>query len=222
MNFILMKNWIRLLIRSNRSMKKFLLILVAVVLVTGMTGCAQKANQLGGNGVILEKSVVSQQINGWKTYTNPAYRYELRFPTDWDFKDTGEDGKAASFYPIAREKAVSKTGEKYYGSVVIASYSNWTEKYTLEEFYRNQAENLYVGGYKTEEITVGGIKGIMFKDVRNKNEDNREKLVDLIALNLEDRIIEIEVHEKDQWDNVRTLISSIKFYPNNTMSDLKK
>lgn len=199
-------------------MKKLFGLLLLGVIVFGVAGCVKIKNS--GDLVVLSEATVKERIKGWKIYTNPAYRYELRFPQNWSYKDTGEDGVGASFFPLDKAKDAAKSKEKYFGDIVIISHSNWKESYNLEDFYRHQTENLFLGGYDKEEITLSGEKAIWFKAVRGKNPELSEKTVDLIALDLKDRIIEIEIHEKDDWDIVKTIINSIKFYSNKVISEL--
>ena len=199
-------------------MKKLFSLFILGVIVFGLAGCAKIKNS--SDSVVLSAATVKERVKGWKTYTNPAYRYELRFPQAWDYKDTGEDGVAASFFPLDKAKTATANKEKYFGSVIIISHSNWKELYNLEEFYRNQTENLLLGGYDKEEITLSGEKAIWFKAVRSKNPEQPEKIIDLIALDLKDRIIEIEIHEKDDWDIVKTIVNSVKFYSNKIISEL--
>lgn len=202
--------------------KKIVFILVAVLLVAG-TACTKQETKVEPDNLKLSmsKAEVSAAVKGWTIYTNPAYRYELRFPKDWKFVDSGEDGKQAAFYPASREKEVKENKETYYGAIVLLSRSNWQEKYNLEEFYRNQLENLFLGNYEQETILIDGQEAIWFKNVRNRNQENLDALVDVIALDLDDRIIEIEIHEKQFWDQIKPIINSIHFYPSKIISDLE-
>ena len=98
--------------------------------------------------------------------------------------------------------------------------SNWKENYSLEEFYRNQTENLFLGNYEQEQLTIGGQNATWFKDVRSRRQEDPEILVDVIAMDLDDRIIEMEIHEKEFWTEISTIVNSIKFYPGKVIADL--
>jgi hypothetical protein len=198
-------------------MKKVFVGLVILMLVFSFSACTKKEN----SGFAMNSSEVARQVYSWKLYTNPAYRYELRFPNNWLVYDSGEDGKQAAFYPEERGVEVQKNNETYYGSLVILAHSNWQTKYTLEDFYRQATENLFLGNYQQEKVFVGGIEGVWFKDVRNRNFEKPEVLVDLVALDLGDRILEIEIHEKQYWDDIKTILNSMTFYPNASPSDMK-
>lgn len=169
----------------------------------------------------MDKSEVTKQVFDWKIYTNPAYRYELRFPKDWASFDSGEDGKQAAFYPVSRGEQAKSGNETYYGSLIILAHSNWQTKYTLEDFYRHQTENLFLGGYEQEKITLDGKEAIWFKNVRNRNIEKPDLLVDIIAVDLGDRILEMEVQEKEYWTDIKTILNSIVFYPNSSPSDMQ-
>lgn len=204
-------------------MKKSLILVCVFALLLGGTACTKNENgsDPANMDLSLNKMQVSEGVKGWSIYTNPAYRYELRFPKDWKFFDSGEDGKQAAFYPESREAEVKANKETYYGTIVILSRSNWQENYNLEEFYREQDENLFLGGYEQEEILLGGKAATWFKDVRNRNPETPDAMVDVLAFDLEDRIIEIEIHEKQFWDDIKVILNSMKFYPSKVNSNLE-
>jgi len=198
-------------------MKKLFVTFILASLVVTFSACTKKDD----GGFAMDSAKVAKTVYAWKIYTNPAYRYELRYPTNWLTYDSGEDGKQAAFYPEARGVEVQKNNETYYGAMVILAHSNWQTKYTLEDFYRQATENLFLGNYEQEKVSIGGVEGVWFKNVRNRNYENTEALVDLIALDLGDRILEIEIHEKQYWDDIRTILNSMSFYPNASPSEMK-
>jgi hypothetical protein len=204
-------------------MKKSLILVCVFALLLGGTACTKKENSNDSEtrNLSLNNMQVQEGVRGWSIYTNPAYRYELRFPKNWKTYDSGEDGKQSAFYPASREGEVKASKETYYGTIVILSKSNWKENYNLEEFYREQTENLFLGGYEQEEILLGGKAATWFKDVRNRNPEKPEAVVDIITFDLEDRIIEVEIHEKQFWDDVKVIMNSIKFYPSKVKADLQ-
>lgn len=203
-------------------MKKIAFSLLIVSIMFLGAACTKKdAPTDQGFNLSMTKGEVSQSVKGWSTHTNPAYRYELRYPTDWKVVDSGEDGVQAAFYPAEREAEVKKNKETYYGSVLFLAHINWKDNYTLEEFYRNQLENLFLGNYEQEAIMFDGEEGVWFKDVRNRNLEYPDRLVDVIALELDDRIIEIEIHEKEYWNDIKVMLNSLKFYPGKIMADLE-
>jgi len=189
-------------------MKRFLIVLLVIVCGFSFSGCAKKVD----SGLKMDSSEVAKKVYDWKLYTNPAYRYELRFPKDWTVFDSGEDGKQAAFYQVAHGEELKNQNKTYYGSIVILAHSNWQTKYTLEDFYRAQTENLFLGNYQQEKITIGGTEGVWFKDVRNRNIEKPELLVD---------ILEIEIQEKEYWDDIKIILNSIIFYPNASPAEMK-
>jgi hypothetical protein len=187
-------------------MKKIFAVLSVLLLVFVVSGCAKKVND--GNGLVQTADVVKSAVKGWVVYTNPAYRYEIRFPQEWTFKDSGEDGKLADFMP--KGETVSK--------LTIKSYSNWSQKFNLEQFYEDRKEDFFKT-MKKEDIDLGGTTGKLIRGLTGRVEGSPEKLVDLVVLDMGDRIIEIEL--RDSNETVKIIMSSIKFYGNVTNTDAK-
>lgn len=198
-------------------MKRFLITLLIGVCVFSFAGCTKKANV----GFKMDASEVSKNVYDWKLYTNPAYRYELRFPKDWSVYDSGEDGKQAVFYSNVRGEEVQKANETYFGSLIILATSNWQTKNTVEDFYRQQTENLFLGDYEQEKIIINNVESVWFKNVRNRNIEKPELLVDIVAIDLGDRILEIEIQEKQYWEEIKTILNSMTFYPNASPAEMK-
>ena len=172
-------------------------------MVITLVGCEKQTAEK--NGLVIKSSIVKQSVNGWRVYTNPAFRYELRFPTDWKVADSGEDGLQAWFYSLAKDDK---------SLVTINSYSNWQENYIIEDFYARQPQDLFKAGYEKEVTKISEKNAYWFKGV--KLPDGQ---ADVVAIDLDDRIIEIIVWDK--WDEARTVINSLKFYPNKVIGDLK-
>lgn len=198
-------------------MKRLFVALLILASVFSFTACTKKVD----TGLKMDSGEVAKAVYDWKLYTNPAYRYEVRFPKDWAVFDSGEDGKQAAFYPVSRGEEVQQKSETYFGSIIILAKSNWENKYTLEDYYRQQTENLFLGNYETEKIVLDGKDAVWFKNVRNRNIEKPDLLVDIIALELGDRILEIEVQEKEYWSQIKTILNSIKFYPNASPAEMK-
>lgn len=181
-------------------MKKILLGFGVVVLLIGLAGCAVTSEK---KELTLKPSVVKTRIKGWGTHTNPAYRYELRYPQGWELRSSGEDGKEVRLFLPSGDIALK-----------ILSYSNWQQRYSLEQFYQNQPVNFFQAKYDKESVTLDPTNGFWFKKV---NDDGRT--IDLIALDLTDRIVEIRVYA--DWETSQTVINSLNFYDNRTLSELK-
>jgi len=178
-------------------MKKVFGLLLILFVVLTLGACAKKS------------PAQSSSVQGWKIYTNPAYRYELRFPKDWTTADSGENGYVLNVYP---EGQTNK-------GLVFKAYSNWQQKYSLTDFYKNQTENLWSSDYKRDDMEVGGKKGYLFKAVKGRIAENPEVIVDVIALELPDSILEIEIKNPD--DSVsQQIIKTIQFYGNKIIDNL--
>lgn len=180
-------------------MRKFVFPLIILLLIVS-SGCTLKSER---NNFVLAPDKIKTAVKGWRTYTNPAYRYELRYPLDWSVKDSGEDGKKVEFF--------SGTTDSQILTVAINSFSNWQEKYSLSEFYAKQPENILAAGYKQAEIELAGEKAIWIQDVKTKGKIGDFE-IDLFVFWFDDRIVEIGVYQTDE--NSRTVINSLKFYPN--------
>ena len=187
-------------------MKKIFTVLCVLSLMFVVSGCAKKVNDAGG--LVKSADAVKSAVDGWVVYTNPAYRYEIRFPQEWTFKDSGEDGKNADFMP--KGETVSQ--------MTIKSYSNWSQKFNLEQFYADRKEDFFKT-MKKEDIDLGGTTGKLIRGLTGRVEGAPAKLVDLVVLDMGDRIIEIEL--RDSNDTVKTIMSSIKFYGNVTNTSVK-
>ncbi len=154
---------------------------------------------------ILGQSSVKNMVHGWQLYTNPAFRYEIRFPQGWLTSDSGEDGVIARFQPEQDNE----------DSLKIIGYTNWKYGYTLSEFYDNQEVNLIASDYDREELELNGNQAIWFKKIPNRMATDPEREVDIVTVYLGDRILELEI--RNNFDTVKELINSIKFYGQSTM-----
>lgn len=182
-------------------MRKIITLVVLVVIILGGTACTKKESS---ETLALSKSEVKQKVTGWTVYTNPAYRYEFRLPQEWTWLDSGEDGKLVQLF------SANNTSNP---AVVIKSVSNWQEKYSLEEYYQNQENNLWTDNIKRQEITMADQKAFWFKNVLD-NEEEKE----IIAWELGDRIVEFEILAENETAEV--ILNSFRFYGNKTISDL--
>lgn len=188
--------------------KIFSVVVLMFVLICGVSACVKKDN----NAKELEMSAgaVKQAVKDWRIYTNPAFRYELRFPQNWDYASSGEDGAGAALFPRGLNSETD--------GVSIRGVSNWAERYDLAEFYRHQSVDLLKSEYAREEIKIGKMKGVWFKDVSGRLTGKPDQKVDLIAFELGDRILEIEI--RSDWEASRAVVNSFNFYGLNSLKDL--
>ncbi|MFH0780040.1 MAG: hypothetical protein V1928_04260 [Parcubacteria group bacterium] len=188
--------------------RKPVIVILMCALAFSATACTKKE----GNAKELEMraGVVKQAVKDWRIYTNPAFRYELRFPQNWDYASGGEDGAAAALFPRGLNSETD--------GVFIRGVSNWAERYDLEEFYRHQPVDLLKSEYAGEEIKIGKMKGVWFKDVTGRVPGKPDQKVDLIAFELADRILEIEI--RSDWDISAEIVNSLNFYGINSLKDL--
>ncbi|MEK7512306.1 MAG: hypothetical protein AAB575_04835 [Patescibacteria group bacterium] len=186
--------------------KKLGLLLVLFLILFGATAC--NYGQDDANSLIMKQSIVKKTVDNWRVYTNPAYRYELRFPLNWKVTDSGEDGKDVIFY------ISGATDNK--PVLAIKSYSNWQEGYDLETFYSKTKNDLFKTSPNREEIKIDGQKGIWFKDAQMEGEEGQK--LNVVSLDLDDRIVEILII--GEWNDTRAVVNSLNFYPNKAMDDL--
>jgi len=187
--------------------KIFFVAFFLLVFTFGLAGCEKIV--VDPNGLEMSASSVKQGVRGWDIYTNPTFRYELRYPNIWEVKTSGEDGVWASFTLKGASEEIFR----------INSYTNWKESYDLFQFYAHQPKNLLQSGYEQKEVEIYGQKAVWLKNVRGQIEGNPEAAIDLVAFELDDRIIEIKIFK--DWEDSRLVLNSIKFYSNKTISDLK-
>ncbi len=139
---------------------------------------------------------VKNFVKGWKIYTNPAFRFEIRYPVDWQVSDSGENGLRVDFSPLDSEN------EQAY--LAIKSHINWDTNYSLAEFYANQENNLWRDEVIRQEVEIGDSPAYWFLGAGDEGED-------ILALDKEDRIIEFII--KEEFETARKIINSLKFYP---------
>lgn len=187
-------------------MNKILICGLTLVMLVALAGCA-KQNERPGD-LAMSDMAVKSAVSGWKVYTNPAFRYELRYPQNWAVEDSGEDGVTARFFESKKAGAMVK----------IVGYSNWQDKLDLAGFYAGQSVDLLKSDAAREEIELDGKKAIWFKDVKGRVAPDANQLVDVVAIDAGNRIVEIDI--VGGWDKAKALINSLYFYPDKVISDL--
>ncbi len=184
--------------------KKLLFVSTIIMTTLILSGCGQKAEKnILPADLAMTESQVKVAVDGWKIHTNPAYRYELRFPRDWQSLMTGEDGVLVKLYSDKKESLED---------IKIIAYSNWKENYSLEDFYAKQYQNLLATVEEKETVKIAGADGYWFKKVKNFVPEKPDAEVDVITLSLADRIIEFVII--DNFETSRTILNSLKFYGN--------
>lgn len=168
-------------------------------------GCEKQQKQVT-NELIMKESAVKQSVKGWQLYTNPAFRYELRFPQGWRVTDSGEDGLIARFFSANAAD----------DSVKILGYTNWKQQFSLQEFYENQSVDILKADAPREDVEINGQAGLWLKNVKGRVAAYPEKLVDLIVFDLGDRIVEVEI--SGNWETSKIIVNSLKFYDNNSIT----
>jgi len=181
-------------------MKKLILILIIFTLSFSLTGC-EKIEET--KKLLMSETDVSLAVKNWALETNPAFRYEIRFPKRWVYHKSDELGKEVILY--SEGDTLSDT---YHGAMKIIGFVNWQTEYTLAEYYQNEKENnLFEQGFENEEIEHRSFKATWFKNV---NTIYTDKEIDVVVFNLGDRIVEFQLIE--DWDTTRTIFNSNKFY----------
>lgn len=187
--------------------KKILPLIFLGALVFSFWGCEKSIEST--DILRLSASMIKQGVRGWAIYTNPTFRYELRYPNDWEVQTSGEDGVWASFHLKGNQREIFR----------VNGYTNWQEGYDLPQFYLHQPKNLLQSGFEQRDVEIAGQTGIWLKNVRGQVEGDAEAAIDLVAFELGDRIIEIKIFQ--EWEDSKMVLNSIKFYSNKTISDLK-
>jgi len=189
-------------------MKMFVKLLFLFVLLPALiAGCSCDRRNSGLDGLeIREKSKVQENVKNWVVYTNPAYRYELRAPRDWEILDMERKGETVFLYPKESQKPDL---QGYRGAIMIRGFSNWQANFELEEFIKSRSPYNYymmIKDGEVVEIEYKGYDAIWFKNIKAK----RDKYIDAIVVDLDDSILIMEI-----WDNpeqATNIISSLYFY----------
>jgi hypothetical protein len=187
-------------------MKKILTFLTVIALVVALGGCRKQTTE-DTTVLLLPQDEVKSSVNTWPIYTNPAFRYELRFPKDWQTYQPNESGEEVTVYPKSQT-----LGENYVGALKIFGLTNWVKNLTLEQYMEEKGRNLYKDGNKMESIEFKGYTAYWFKDVTSIYKD---KTVQVVLFQMSDRIV--EVHLIDEWEDARLIFNNMYFYGDNTI-----
>jgi predicted small lipoprotein YifL len=182
-------------------MKKLFGVLLLFIFVFSLSACGNKSKP-GVNGpdeYKVSEIDVATNVKGWDLFTNPAFRYEIRFPNSYGMSSSGEDGKLVKLF---------QEEENINLALLFRGHINFINNYTLEEFYQNSDNNLYEQ-YDYEDVYIDGEKSVLFKNVAKYDGD---QIIDLLAVDRKFGIIEIEIFEPEDSE-VKTILNSINFYP---------
>lgn len=184
---------------------KFLIALLIIPLVVSACSCSKRDdNAKRVNLEIKQREDVADEVENWVVYTNPAYRYELRSPRDWDILDVEKKGEEVMFYPEG--KTIS---DEYKGELRILGFSNWKDEYSIDEYVKNHAETNYYALSRADEREEFEYRGFYAQRFRNV-ELSDGRVIDVIAVDARDRIILIEMY--GEYGMVETIIGSMYFY----------
>ncbi|MFA6537513.1 MAG: hypothetical protein WCT18_03910 [Patescibacteria group bacterium] len=182
--------------------KKWVLFLF-LPMVFVLSACGQKVG-VQNDSLQISSGELAQKVDNWRILTNPAFRYEFRYPRDWSAVMSGEDGVVVNVF------SSDQTTEDE--DIRIVSYTNWKQNYTMEEFYAKQYQDLPKTVTEKESIKISGYDGVWFKKVKNMVPDNPEAEVDVITIKTSDSFVEIII--KRNFETARTILNSLKFYGN--------
>jgi hypothetical protein len=187
-------------------MKKLLLLGFLFVCLFVVSGCTK-----AGDGLILSASAVKNSVDSWTVFTNPQFRYEFRFPKTWVYEPNDQNAENLVVYP--KGESLSST---YSGAMRIIGFVNWQTNYDLKTYFAKSNHDLYAGNFAHEDITLNGAPGVWFKKV---NTIIAGQAIDVIAFNLEDRIVEVQL--LDGTENSKLVFNTLKFYGNKSLSALE-
>jgi hypothetical protein len=193
-------------------MKKVFLILLILTFSLTLTGCSSPISSTKQTkDIIIDQDTVKNRVKGWGLYTNPAFRYELRHPKTWQLDMSDDIGTEVTIHD--ENKPLT---DQYFGEIVIKGFVNWRTQYNLEQYYQNQTNNLFEQGFEQAEVEIDGQKATWFKEVDTIYQDQE---IDVITFDLDDRIVEIYLI--DDSKSTITVLNSLTFYGNKTISDLE-
>jgi len=182
---------------------KLLTILLLVLLV--LSGCGKKDDSSQQGFQIKERGDVHEFVQNWVVYPNPAFRFELRSPKNWEIFDVDKKGEEVYFYP--RGKNIS---DDYSGELRILGFSNWKDQLKLEEFITSSKSpvNYYLRceANDIEKIVFKDFDALWFKNVEIKT----DQFINVLAIDAKDRIIIMELY--GSYDVLNNIIGSLYFY----------
>lgn len=190
-------------------MKKYFLLSLLVFSLIFISGCIKKdlpkdyGQPTAQSSLLLEKEIVTKNVDGWTVYTNPQFRYELRHPKDWIYSLDDEGAKIVVFYP--KNKQLS---EEYSGTMILQGIVNWKNHYSIPEYYEMEAlNNYYKLGFESRSFMLGDYKAVWFPNVDGLY---GTLPVQVVAIDLNDRLLEIHLFATDE--QTLTVLNSLKFY----------
>jgi len=102
----------------------------------------------------------------WQVYTNKEYEYQIKYPKDWTYIESGRRKIFVGFLPpgTEEEKIITENGSPIYykGDITIFVSAN-RDKKPIEDFYPDYFSRAE-GGYN--KVKVGDKLGIRFRNVK--------------------------------------------------------
>ncbi|MFH0815041.1 MAG: hypothetical protein V1902_03145 [Candidatus Falkowbacteria bacterium] len=194
-------------------MKKVVMLLVGIALVLGFSGCAKKA-EFNFYDFEMSKAEIAKAVKGWDIFTNGTWRFEMRFPTDWNMRKVDEWSKEVYFIP--KDKTLEFNAGNYKGVIYIKGVMNFETKYDLAKYLDGIGKKEILGGtYQQLQVKVGGQDAVLVKNA----EEFYGTQVDELLINLGDRILDILIYEKTPES--LAVLNSMIFYGDVVKDDLK-
>ncbi|MBI5254382.1 hypothetical protein HY932_01215 [Candidatus Falkowbacteria bacterium] len=185
-------------------MKKVMILLISIAIVFCFSGCAKKAD-FNFYNFEMSKSEIAKAVKGWDIYTNGTWRFEMRFPTDWNVKKVDEWSKEVYFIP--KDKQAEFNVGNYKGVIYIKGVMNFQTKYDLAKYMDSVGRKEILGGtYQQLQVKVGGQDAILIKNA----EEFYSVWADELLINLGDRILDIFIYDKTP--DVLAALNSMTFY----------
>jgi len=183
---------------------KFLVALLIVPLLISACSCQRNGSEDRTDFEVKQTEDVQSKVKDWVVYTNPAYRYELRSPLDWQIEDVEKKGEEVMFFPKGKELS-----DNYKGELRILGYSNWKEKYKLDYYVKYVGTTNYYALTDAKDKEVIEFRGFYAEHLKNV-ELGENIQGDVILIDARDRIIIIEL--RGSFDKLSDIIGSMYFY----------
>lgn len=172
---------------------------------------------------VFNEEMFEDETADWDVYINEEYGYQIKYPKDWTYTESGIKESFVGFLPPgAEEGGIQLGGEKgwidYKGDVTIFVSPNRNRE-SIEEYFGSEFLdffNLSEGGYY--EVKVGGKWGTRFKDLTGPTEIK----IDQVIIPFDDWFFQFAGSQIKISDNLETfdkMLSTFRFIQEETIEE---